>query len=89
MAAAQQTPDITLPGSNTYNSGPVSAKEAQRRADCLEDIRSDRDSDDPREAAADDGCLDVYENDPRVTDNDNDSSDDSDPTGDDGDDDER
>jgi hypothetical protein len=74
-------------GNNSGNapalSEPVSDEEAQRRADCLQDIRSDRDSDDPREAAANDGCLDVYENDPRATDQNNDSSDDSDPTGDD------
>jgi hypothetical protein len=52
-------------GNNSGNTparpAPVSAEEAQRWADCLDDIKGDRDSDDPREAAADDDCLDVYE----------------------------
>ena len=54
---AQSVPARSAPA----RSAPVSAEEAQRRADCLEDIQSDKDSDDPREAAASDGCLDVYE----------------------------
>ena len=59
ITPAQSAPNS---GNTPAQSAPVSAEEAQRRADCLQDIQSDRDSDDPREAAASDGCLDVYEN---------------------------
>ena len=38
-----------------------SAESSEKIADCREDALSDRDSDDPEEALADDGCLGVLD----------------------------